>query len=171
MGDFEEALKCYFKVEYLDPNNPKCNRPIAWCSFVLGKFDQAEKYYLKLLLQGESKVDLMNLGHVMWCKKQRKEALSYYQQSISSRHYSMAEFLAVFDEDLTYLKGHGVDTADVPLMLDQIRYSIGEQENALFRLLCNRYFMRGVTSQFIITIIRNMIKPSNAIISKTSTIE
>lgn len=126
MGDFEEALKCYFKVEYLDPNNPKCNRPIAWCSFVLGKFDQAEKYYLKLLVQGESKVDLVNLGHVMWCKKQRKEALSYYQKSISSRHYTMAEFLAVFDEDLKYLKGHGVDTADVPLLLDHIRYSLGE---------------------------------------------
>lgn len=35
--DYEEALKYYFKVDYLDPEGGKAWRPIAWCSFLVGK--------------------------------------------------------------------------------------------------------------------------------------
>ena len=41
MEDYEEALKYYFKVEYLQPENHKVQRPISWCSFMLGKLDNA----------------------------------------------------------------------------------------------------------------------------------
>jgi len=122
--DFEQALKYYFKVEYLDPAHKKAWRPIAWCSFVLGKFDQAEKYYHKLLVSEKNKHDLMNLGHVLWCKKERKEALSYYQKSIRQPDHSIHDFMETFNEDISYLKAHGIDAADIPIMLDQVRYSL-----------------------------------------------
>ncbi len=122
--DFEQALKYYFKVEYLDPAHKKAWRPIAWCSFILGKFDQAEKYYHKLLVAEKNKHDLMNLGHVLWCKKDRKEALSYYQKSIRQPDHSIEEFMETFNEDITYLKAQGIDSADIPIMLDQVRYAL-----------------------------------------------
>ena len=124
LEDFEEALKYYFKVEYLDPGNNKAGRPIAWCSFVLGKFDQAEKYYHKLLVSEQNKHDLINLGHTLWCKKMRKEALSYYQKSIHLSDHTMEEFIETFNGDVPYLRKHGIESGDIPLMLDQIRYSL-----------------------------------------------
>ena len=43
--DYEEALKYYFKVDYLDPEGGKAWRPIAWCSFLVGKKEQAVYRY------------------------------------------------------------------------------------------------------------------------------
>ncbi|TRX65781.1 lipopolysaccharide assembly protein LapB [Carboxylicivirga sp. M1479] len=124
LNDFEQALKYYFKVEYLDPGNNKVGRPIAWCSFVVGNFDQAEKYYHKLIVSEKNKHDLINIGHTLWCKKQRKEALSYYQMSIQLPDHSLQEFIDTFNDDIPHLKRHGIDSGDIPLMLDQIRYSL-----------------------------------------------
>ncbi|WP_430814484.1 tetratricopeptide repeat protein [Carboxylicivirga sp. RSCT41] len=124
LEDFSEALKYYFKVEYLDPGNNKAGRPIAWCSFVEGKFEQAEKYYHKLIVSEKNKHDLINLGHTLWCQKKRKEALSFYQQSIQLPNHSFNEFIDTFNSDIPYLKKHGIDSGDIPLMLDQVRYSL-----------------------------------------------
>ncbi len=124
LEDFKEALKYFFKVEYLDPGNNKVGRPIAWCSFVEGKFEQAEKYYHQLIVSEKNKHDLINLGHTLWCSKKRKEALSYYQRSIQLPGHSLDEFIETFKADVPYLKKHGIDSGDIPLMLDQIRYSL-----------------------------------------------
>jgi len=122
--EYEEALKYYFRVEYMEPTNTKVWRPIAWCSFVLGKFEQAEKYYQKLIVNKETGIDLMNLGHVLWCKGERKEALNIYQKSIMSRDYSLEKFQKAFYEDIDTLIKNGIKKEDLPIMLDQIRYTI-----------------------------------------------
>ena len=75
MGDFEKALKYYFKVEYLQPANHKVYRPISWCSFMLGKFDNAAKYLEKSLSHGAGKNDYMNLGHIYWCRGEKQKAI------------------------------------------------------------------------------------------------
>ena len=124
LGEFEEALKCYFKVEYLEPGNKKVWRPIGWCSFVVGKKAQAEKYFTKLVNSEPNKHDLMNMGHVQWSRGKRKEALEYYKKSITQTDFTEAEFFEVFEEDLRYLVAQGVDSEDVPIMLDQLRYFV-----------------------------------------------
>ena len=124
LNQFEEALKCYFKVEYLDQGNKKVWRPIGWCSFLTGKKEQAEKYFLKLIEEEPGKHDLMNMGHVQWSLCNRKAALDYYKQSISKTRFSEAEFMDVFEEDLPQLLLQGIDKDDVPIMLDQLRYFV-----------------------------------------------
>ena len=126
LNQFDEALKCYFKVEYLAPGNKKVWRPIAWCSFLSGKKEQAEKYYLNLIDEEPGKHDFMNMGHVQWSLGNRKEALEYYKKSISEAGFSEIEFLEVFDEDLPHLIKRGIDKDDVPIMLDQLRYFLEE---------------------------------------------
>ena len=123
---YDDALKSYFKVEYLAPDNHKVWRPIAWCSFVLGKFDQSRKYYNKLLDQGNNPFDLMNLGHVEWCLGDRIKALDYYRQSIVSAEMGFETFLDSFEEDLKHLIEHGVDSEDIPIVLDHLRYLLEE---------------------------------------------
>lgn len=126
MEEFEEALKSYFKVEYLDSSNHKVWRPIAWCSFVLKKFEQARKYYEKLLDENPNQFDFMNLGHLEWCEGHRKEAVENYKQSINRMETSMEQFMESFEEDKKYLTGFGVDPAEIPIMLDHLRYSLEE---------------------------------------------
>ena len=126
LDQFEDALKCYFKVEYLAPGNKKVWRPIGWCSFLTGKKEQAEKYFQKLLEEEPNKHDLMNMGHVQWSIGNRKKALQYYKQSISATGFSEAEFMEVFEEDLPHLLRQGIDQDDVPIMLDQLRYFVEE---------------------------------------------
>lgn len=122
LEEYEEALKCYFKIEYLAPGNKKVWRPIAWCSFITGKKDQAEKYFRKLIEDEPNKHDFINMGHVQWSLGNRKAALDYYKKSITENGFSEAEFLEVFEQDLLHLINQGVDKDDVPIMLDQLRY-------------------------------------------------
>jgi tetratricopeptide (TPR) repeat protein len=126
LNRYAEALKCYFKVEYLSPENKKVWRPIAWCSFLSGKPEQAEKYLLRLIEEGPNKHDFMNMGHVQWSLGNRKQALEYYRKSISSEGFTDRDFIGVFEEDLPHLLSQGIEEEDVPIMLDQLRYLLEE---------------------------------------------
>lgn len=126
LDQFDEALKYYFKVEYLAPGNKKVWRPIAWCSFLTGKKEQAENYFQKLMEEEPNKHDLMNMGHVQWSLGNRKAALDYYKRSISETGFPETEFMNVFGEDLPQLLKQGIDPDDVPIMLDQLRYFVEE---------------------------------------------
>lgn len=124
LGAFDEALRFYFKVEYLAPENKKVWRPLGWCSFVTGKKEQAEKYFQRIIDDEPGKHDLMNMGHVQWCKGNRKAALEFYKRSISPSFFTEKEFFDVFEEDSHHLVEQGVDKDDVPIMLDQLRYFV-----------------------------------------------
>ena len=123
-GQYQDALNAFFKIEYLSPGNQKVWRPIAWCSFLTGKTDQAERYYRKLTEDQPDKYDLMNMGHVQWALGKRVSALDYYLLSIRSGGFSEPEFTAAFAEDLRFLLQRGISREEVPLMLDQLRYSL-----------------------------------------------
>jgi len=72
------------------------------------------------------KHDFMNMGHVQWSLGNRMDALDNYKKSISKTGFSELEFLEVFEEDLPHLKNQGIDSEDVPIMLDQLRYFLEE---------------------------------------------
>ena len=127
LKQYEEALKSYFKVEYLSPGNKKIWRPIGWCSLLVGKKQQSEQYFTKLVEDAPNKFDLMNMGHVQWCLGKRKSALDYYKQSINDAEMSENEFMEAFHEDLEHLLRQGVDAEDVPIMLDQLRYYLEKE--------------------------------------------
>jgi tetratricopeptide (TPR) repeat protein len=127
---FEEALKSYFKVEYLSPGNKKIWRPIGWCSLLVGKKQQSERYFTMLVEDSPNKFDLMNMGHVQWCLGKRKIALEYYKQSINDADMSEKEFMDSFHEDLEHLLRQGVDADDVPIMLDQLRYALEKDQTS-----------------------------------------
>jgi len=131
LKQYDEALKSYFKVEYLSPGNKKIWRPIGWCSLLVGKKQQSENYFSKLVEESPNKFDLMNMGHVQWCLGKRKIALDFYKQSINDAEMSEQEFMDAFDEDLEHLLRQGVDPEDVPIMLDQLRYALEKDLTSL----------------------------------------
>ena len=125
LEDYDNALKYFFRVEYNNPKNFKVYRPIAWCSFVQGKFDQAEKYFQKVIEKEVNKNDLVNLGHVMWCTGEKKQAIDYYKKALVKSAGDFEWLTGVFGEDKKYLIRHGIMEFDIPLMIDYLKM-VGE---------------------------------------------
>ena len=126
MKEYEEALKYYFKVEYLDPKNKKVWRPITWCSLELGKFEQAEKYAAKSINHKPTQTDYLNMGHIKWCQGNRMEALEWYRKCVKFKGNTMKDFFDSFDNDRQMFDKHNVDSSDIPIMMDQLRYFLEE---------------------------------------------
>jgi tetratricopeptide (TPR) repeat protein len=126
--DYDQALKCYFRVEFLDQGNKKVWKPIAWCSFMIGKYDQADKYYEKILDHQPSEHDFMNAGHVKWVNNQRKAALDLYKRGALKSLPDLKRYMRVFDVDKGILIEKGVNPDEIPIMLDRLRYDLGEED-------------------------------------------
>lgn len=121
---YDEALKYYFKVEYLDPSNTKTWRPIAWCSFLVGKYEQARKYYDLILEAKPTAQDYLNAGHVAFASGEMRRAVEEYMQSIRKGGDDVGAFLQSFGNDVPDLVSAGVPAADIPVLLDQLMYSL-----------------------------------------------
>jgi len=96
-------------------------RPIAWCSFVLGKFENAQKYYGKLRDENKAdKFDFLNMGHVEWCTNNTESAIKFYKKAYSLGKNDNKSFKQDFSEDIPYLIGHGVPELEIGLMIDYL---------------------------------------------------
>ena len=124
MKDYQEALKYYYKVDYLDSDSHKIWRPIAWCSFLAGKYDHARNYYSKILKEKPSAQDYLNAGHTEWVLQNLKGALEYYRQAVVAESNNYNKFLKQFSQDKPDLIQAGIEEDEIPLMLDQLQYSL-----------------------------------------------
>jgi tetratricopeptide (TPR) repeat protein len=124
MKNYTEALKYYFKVDYLDAKGNKAWRPVAWCSFLTGKYDQARNYYNKVLSHNPDSQDYMNAGHTEWALRNLKKALVFYKKSVEMLNGDYKKFRTTFDRDIPELTAAGIDPAEIPLISDQLRYSL-----------------------------------------------
>lgn len=124
LKDYNEALKCFFKVDYLDSKSHKAWRPIAWCSFLTGKYDQARNYYKKILDNQPNAQDFLNAGHTEWALQNIKGALAHYQQAVQIENGNFSKFQEQFNQDIPDLLIAGIEETEVALMLDQLRYKI-----------------------------------------------
>lgn len=122
--NYNEALKYYFKADYLEPDSHKAWRAIAWCSFLIGKYDQARNYYKKILDNQPQTQDYLNAGHTEWSLQNIKKALSYYKAAVQSESGNFIKFHELFKEDIPDLILVGIESSEIDLLLDQLRYSI-----------------------------------------------
>jgi tetratricopeptide (TPR) repeat protein len=120
---YPEALNYYFKVE-LATSTPKVWRAIAWCSFLSGKFHQAENYYAKIIDQKPTKLDYLNAGHAAWAQQKRNDALQLYAKSIQLFRQDDDDFYAAFNQDIDQLCESGIAKEEIPLMMDKLRYMV-----------------------------------------------
>ncbi|MGM9693461.1 MAG: tetratricopeptide repeat protein [Alloprevotella sp.] len=81
-----EALPFLFKAEWLKPDVLLTHRAIAWCSLLLGKYDQAEKYYQKILeTPKHSSTDWLNAGHTALLTGRIEEAVTRYKKAVEQK--------------------------------------------------------------------------------------
>lgn len=127
LKDYKQALNYYYKVELASPGNNKVMRPIAWCLFVTGKLSEARHYYEILMESEPNKYDFMNLGHVFICMNEHQKAIDCYLQSIRHKDNSMQQFMAGFNEDIQYLVKNGVESEDLTIFADYLKYVYEQQ--------------------------------------------
>jgi len=123
MKNYTEALKYYFKVDYLD-NGSRAWRPIAWCSFLIGKYEQARNYYSKILSAEPESQDYMNAGHTEWVMYNIKGALNFYMKAALKLELDFEKFCEELDRDIPELIAAGVDPVEIPLVMDKLHYTI-----------------------------------------------
>ena len=109
-------------MDYLDSKSHKAWRPIAWCSFLTGKYDQARNYYKKIIAHQPSEQDWLNAGHTEWALQNIKGALYCYEEAVRKANGGFQAFLELFNQDIPDLLIAGIDLSEVPLMLDLLKY-------------------------------------------------
>ncbi len=122
LHQYEKALDHYFKVEILSPENKKILRPIAWCCFVLGKLDLAHNYIQLILAEKPTANDMINAGHIELCFGNKHKAMEHYISAISSGEISLQQFTETLDFDKHYLMANGVDSIEIQLITDYLRF-------------------------------------------------
>jgi tetratricopeptide (TPR) repeat protein len=124
MKNCADALKYYFKADYLEPESPKIRRAIAWTSFLSGKYDQALHYYGKILDRQPQMQDFLNAGHTEWVLQHIQKALAYYRSAVQAEDGGFDKFHTLFTQDIPDLVDAGNDSSEIPILLDQLRYSL-----------------------------------------------
>jgi len=122
LKDYESALKYYFRVEYSQPGNMKIIRPIAWCYFALGRFDESFKYYEQMETTMLTPHDYINMGHLALCMGKKRDATEYYRKSLSGAGNDKESFISAMKYDEYLLLQHGVDQADLPIIIDYVLF-------------------------------------------------
>lgn len=115
---YEDALKHYYKVDYLTEGSKKTWRPIAWCSLMLKKYEQAYSYMEKILDSTPTANDYMNAGHIYFTCKKFKEAYNHYIKCYDINSANDNSFAKNFDEDKKTLLKLGLSEIEIALMRD-----------------------------------------------------
>ena len=119
-GRIEEALKYFFKVDYLASKGERTMRPIAWCSFLIGNYNQSVDYYNRIIAKQPGANDYINRGHALLCSGQVKDAVASYMDAVDKSGGS--EVLKTLDDDRHYLLDAGVVKLTIALIFDKLRY-------------------------------------------------
>jgi tetratricopeptide (TPR) repeat protein len=125
-GNYSDALNRYFKAEVLTDGAPKTHRPIAWCSFMCRRYDQAARYYQKVLDNTPTVEDYLNAGHVEWCKGFPMKAVELYKRGIRVTHTILPDFLELFRADKDELLRHGITASEWAAVRDEFLYQLEE---------------------------------------------
>lgn len=108
-GIYDEALKYMFKVEYMTKGKTSAQRAIAWCYFMMDRYDKAIEMYNKILDKNDAiSEDWMNTGHVYLVNNDIKSAISFYKKAIELQD-KKTSFYEIFSSDIKTLKNKGVD--------------------------------------------------------------
>ena len=120
LGEVDEALKYYFRADYLDTRKHRAWAPIAWCSFLENNYEQAERYYGRLVDEGKPTWNaLLNYGHLKLVTRHVPEAIELYRRALEASGDRDA-FVAQMRDDAPHLIERGIEEADLPLIIDAV---------------------------------------------------
>ena len=113
-----EALKIFYKLDFLDPSSLSAKRAIAWCSLSSDLPEKAENYYGKILAMTPKTEDYLNSGHAAWCNGNIPLAVERYSKYIQEAYRGDAHLFNLPASDIELLKRYNISENDIQLMKD-----------------------------------------------------
>ena len=119
-GDYDNALHQYYKADFMPKAKHRAWRPIAWCSFLTGKHEQAVNYYEKIINDDTpTSQDYLNYGHLLQSMGRIAEAIEKYRKSLAMENNDEEAFAQLYIADAKYMVNKlGVSPGDYALLLD-----------------------------------------------------
>ena len=119
-GDYDNALHQYYKADFMPKAKHRAWRPIAWCSFLTGKHEQAVNYYEKIINDDTpTSQDYLNYGHLLQSMGRIAEAIEKYRKSLAMENTDEEAFAQLYIADAKYMVNKlGVAPGDYALLLD-----------------------------------------------------
>ncbi len=119
-GDYDNALHQYYKADFMPKAKHRAWRPIAWCSFLTGKHEQAVNYYEKIINDDTpTSQDYLNYGHLLQSMGRIAEAIEKYRKSLAMENNDEEAFAQLYIADAKYMVNKlGVAPGDYALLLD-----------------------------------------------------
>lgn len=119
-GNYDKALQQYYKADFMPKAKHRAWRPIAWCSFLTGKHEQAVNYYEKIIKDDiPSSQDHLNYGHVLQVMGKIAEAIVQYRKSLELEKHDADAYSQLYLADAKYVVNKlGVPPNDYTLLLD-----------------------------------------------------
>jgi len=115
-----EALKLYFKAEYLNPDNHKTLRPIAWASLLTGDFDRSARYYNLIIEDSPEAGDFINAGHLEMARKHYHDAVGRYSRALAMMEFDTRSFLKAIADDSSVMISLGIDPFMTGIVSDAV---------------------------------------------------
>lgn len=129
LNEPDKALEYFYRIEFADQNSPHAMRAVAWCLLIMGRKDEAAPYYQQLLALEPNAYDYMNAGHLSFLSEDKQQAADHYISSIRERGGDIKSFLKGFASDRRYLLDNGVQSSELPLMVDYVRLKYAESNS------------------------------------------
>lgn len=124
-GDYANALQQYYKADFMPKAKHRAWRPIAWCSLLTGKHEQAANYYEKIINEDTpSSQDYLNYGHVLQAAGRISDAITQYRKSLNLEKHDEEVFSRLYFDDAKYLVNKlGIPSSDYALLLDAVLHT------------------------------------------------
>ena len=116
-GDNAGALSHFYHANYLQSENPKIMRAVAWAELLNGNFDKSADYYNRIIAIAPQASDYLNAGHAAVLRHNIKEAVNMYGLSADN---NPADFELAYNADIPTLVKLGADELTLRLLLDKV---------------------------------------------------
>ena len=123
--NYEKATNLLYKLDIENPNSTPITRVLAWNLMGLGKYEQAEKAYNRLLKSDEAETgDRLNAGYCQWLKGDIKAAAMLFKDFMKANGNGKQanSISSELMNDYEFLTKHGISEIDIRLMADLTTY-------------------------------------------------
>lgn len=120
-GDYEKAINLLYRLDIEHPDHTPIIRVLAWALMGLGKYEQAEKAYNRVLESNDAETgDSLNAGYCQWFIGNTAKAINLFKKFLATkksdhRNYGISKELT---DDHDFLLSHGISETDIRLMTD-----------------------------------------------------
>lgn len=119
-GMFDEALKYYYKADYLKPDEPMYIRAIANTMVELFDYKGAEAKYKRMIAEGAEVDDYVALGQLARLKGNLRDAIDFFTMAAQTAQGDVALVVKKIQEKEDWVTHGDASVSDTPLVVEAL---------------------------------------------------